>query len=78
VLLQAWPLHPPEQGKCIAQWRQWWRLFIIATVLSVVVAVIHQLLRQHWSSVKELERERMGSIAGGMGIPGMPGLPGIG
>ncbi|MCV0403042.1 MAG: YbaB/EbfC family nucleoid-associated protein [Chloroflexi bacterium] len=27
---------------------------------------------------KELERERMGSIAGGMGIPGMPGLPGIG
>ncbi len=27
---------------------------------------------------KELERERMGSIAGGMGIPGMPGLPGLG
>ncbi len=27
---------------------------------------------------KELERERMGSIAGGMGIPGMPGLPGFG
>lgn len=27
---------------------------------------------------KELERERMGSIAGGMGLPGMPGLPGIG
>ena len=27
---------------------------------------------------KELERERMGKIAGGMGIPGMPGLPGIG
>ncbi|MFN2418714.1 MAG: YbaB/EbfC family nucleoid-associated protein [Candidatus Limnocylindria bacterium] len=26
---------------------------------------------------KELERERMGSIAGGMGIPGMPGLPGL-
>ena len=26
----------------------------------------------------ELERERMGKIAGGMGIPGMPGLPGIG
>lgn len=23
---------------------------------------------------KELERERMGSIAGGMGIPGLPGL----
>ncbi|HUH16992.1 MAG TPA: YbaB/EbfC family nucleoid-associated protein [Methylomirabilota bacterium] len=27
---------------------------------------------------KELERERMGRIAGGMGLPGMPGLPGIG
>ena len=26
---------------------------------------------------KELERERMGSIAGGMGLPGMPGLPGL-
>jgi DNA-binding YbaB/EbfC family protein len=26
---------------------------------------------------KELERERMGSIAGGIGLPGMPGLPGI-
>lgn len=26
---------------------------------------------------KELERERLGSIAGGMGLPGMPGLPGI-
>lgn len=27
---------------------------------------------------KELERERMARIAGGMGLPGMPGLPGIG
>jgi nucleoid-associated protein EbfC len=27
---------------------------------------------------KDLERERMGKIAGGMGIPGMPGLPGFG
>ena len=27
---------------------------------------------------KELERERMAKIAGGMGIPGMPGLPGFG
>lgn len=27
---------------------------------------------------KELEKERMGAIAGGMGIPGMPGLPGFG
>lgn len=27
---------------------------------------------------KDLERERMGRIAGGMGIPGMPGLPGMG
>ena len=30
------------------------------------------------SRSKEMERERMGKIAGGMGIPGMPGLPGIG
>ena len=27
---------------------------------------------------KELEQERMGKIAGGMGLPGMPGLPGFG
>ena len=27
---------------------------------------------------KEVERERMGSIAGGMGLPGMPGLPDFG
>lgn len=27
---------------------------------------------------KTLERERMSSIAGGLGLPGMPGLPGIG
>ena len=27
---------------------------------------------------KALERERMSSIAGGMGLPGMPGLPGFG
>lgn len=27
---------------------------------------------------KTLERERMSSIAGGMGLPGMPGLPGLG
>ena len=27
---------------------------------------------------KELEKERMGAIAGGMGIPGMPGRPGFG
>lgn len=30
------------------------------------------------SRSKELERERMASIAGGMGLPGMPGLPGFG
>ena len=29
------------------------------------------------SRSKELEKERMGKIAGGMGIPGMPGLPGL-
>jgi nucleoid-associated protein EbfC len=28
------------------------------------------------SRSKELERERMASIAGGIGLPGMPGLPG--
>jgi DNA-binding protein YbaB len=27
---------------------------------------------------KELERERMASVAGGVGLPGMPGLPGLG
>ena len=27
---------------------------------------------------KELERERMAGIAGGMGLPGVPGLPGFG
>ena len=27
---------------------------------------------------KELERERMAKIAGGMGLPGVPGLPGFG
>jgi hypothetical protein len=26
---------------------------------------------------KELERERMASIAGGLGLPGMPGIPGL-
>jgi nucleoid-associated protein EbfC len=30
------------------------------------------------SRSKELERERMAGIAGGLGIPGMPGLPGLG
>ena len=27
---------------------------------------------------KQLERDRMSGIAGGMGLPGMPGLPGLG
>jgi DNA-binding YbaB/EbfC family protein len=27
---------------------------------------------------KQLERDRMSSIAGAMGLPGMPGLPGLG
>jgi DNA-binding YbaB/EbfC family protein len=26
---------------------------------------------------KELERERMAGIAGGLGLPGMPGIPGL-
>lgn len=29
------------------------------------------------SRSKQLERERMASIAGGLGLPGMPGLPGV-
>ena len=30
------------------------------------------------SRSKALEQDRLGKIAGGMGIPGMPGLPGFG
>lgn len=30
------------------------------------------------SRSKALEQERLGKIAGGMGLPGMPGLPGFG
>lgn len=30
------------------------------------------------SRSKQLERDRMSGIAGGMGLPGMPGLPGLG
>lgn len=41
---------------------------------DLVVTAINEAI----SRSKELERERMGSIAGGMGIPGMPGLPGFG
>ena len=40
-----------------------------------------ELMRRYWHPIatsKELEKERMGAIAGGMGIPGMPGLPGFG
>ena len=41
---------------------------------DLVVTAINEAINRS----KELERERMGSIAGGMGIPGMPGLPGFG
>lgn len=41
---------------------------------DLVVTAINEAIGRS----KELERERMGSIAGGMGIPGMPGLPGFG
>jgi len=41
---------------------------------DLVVTAINEAIGRS----KELERERMGSIAGGMGLPGMPGLPGFG
>jgi DNA-binding YbaB/EbfC family protein len=41
---------------------------------DLVVTAINEAINRS----KELERERMGSIAGGMGMPGMPGLPGFG
>ncbi len=41
---------------------------------DLVVTAINEAIGRS----KELERERMGSIAGGMGFPGMPGLPGFG
>ncbi|MGI8657208.1 MAG: YbaB/EbfC family nucleoid-associated protein [Candidatus Limnocylindria bacterium] len=41
---------------------------------DLVVSAVNEAIGRS----KELERERMGSIAGGMGLPGMPGLPGMG
>jgi hypothetical protein len=41
---------------------------------DLVLAAINDAIARS----KELERERMGTIAGGMGLPGMPGLPGMG
>ncbi|CAN5381373.1 YbaB/EbfC family nucleoid-associated protein [soil metagenome] len=41
---------------------------------DLVVTAINEAINRS----KDLERERMGSIAGGMGMPGMPGLPGFG
>jgi len=40
---------------------------------DLVLAAINDAITR----AKELERERMGRIAGGLGIPGMPGLPGL-
>ena len=41
---------------------------------DLVMAAVNDAI----SRSKELERERMTSIAGGIGLPGVPGLPGIG
>jgi DNA-binding YbaB/EbfC family protein len=41
---------------------------------DLVVAAVNEAV----SRSKELERERMASVAGGMGIPGLPGLGGSG
>ncbi len=41
---------------------------------DMVMTVINEAI----SRSKELERERMAGIAGGLGLPGMPGLPGLG
>jgi len=41
---------------------------------DLVVTAINEAIGRS----KELEKERMGSIAGGMGLPGMPGLSGFG
>jgi DNA-binding YbaB/EbfC family protein len=41
---------------------------------DLVLAAINDAIARS----KELERQRMGTIAGGMGLPGMPGLPGMG
>jgi nucleoid-associated protein EbfC len=40
---------------------------------DLVVAAVNDAITQ----AKELERERMAGIAGGLGLPGMPGLPGL-
>jgi DNA-binding YbaB/EbfC family protein len=40
---------------------------------DLVLAAVNDAITR----AKELERERMGRIAGGLGIPGMPGLPGL-
>lgn len=41
---------------------------------DLVVTAINEAIGRS----KQLERDRMGAIAGGMGLPGMPGLPGLG
>ena len=41
---------------------------------DLVMAAINDAIARS----KELERERMASVAGGVGLPGMPGLPGLG
>ena len=40
---------------------------------DLVMAAVNEAITRS----KELERERMASVAGGVGLPGMPGLPGL-
>jgi nucleoid-associated protein EbfC len=40
---------------------------------DLVLAAVNDAIAR----AKELERERMGRIAGGLGLPGMPSLPGL-
>jgi DNA-binding YbaB/EbfC family protein len=40
---------------------------------DLVLAAVNDAITR----AKELERERMAGIAGGLGLPGMPGIPGL-
>jgi DNA-binding protein YbaB len=40
---------------------------------DLVLAAVNDAITR----AKDLERERMAGIAGGLGLPGMPGLPGL-
>jgi nucleoid-associated protein EbfC len=49
-----------------------------ADEVEMLQDLVMTALNEAISRSKELERERMAGIAGGLGIPGMPGLPGLG